>query len=164
MVTVAITPDNDVIQAQIFIAAPPERVFQAITDPKEQPKWWGQKGLYRGTKCEFDLRPGGKWRSEGISMKGEPYQVEGEYLEVAPPHRLVYTWMASWTGELKTTVRWELEARGQGTQVTLRHSGFGSLPEAARDHGQGWTRVLGWMQAYLERGETVDSRAPSSAA
>lgn len=158
MATTTVTPDNDTILAEIFIAAPPERVFQAITDPREQPRWWGQKGMYEGTKCEFDVRPGGKWRSEGISVKGEPYQVEGEYLEVVPPRVLVLTWLASWTGGLKTTVRWDLEPRGQGTQVKLRHSGFASRPDAARDHSQGWNRVLGWLQGFLERGETVATR------
>jgi len=42
MSTVCITPDQDVIVAEIQIAAPPDRVFQAITDPQQVPQWWGQ--------------------------------------------------------------------------------------------------------------------------
>ena len=42
MATMAITSDQDAVVAEIFIAAPPERVFQAITDPKQMPQWWGQ--------------------------------------------------------------------------------------------------------------------------
>ena len=43
MATSAITPDQNVVTAEIFIAAPPERVFQAITDPTQPPQWWGLK-------------------------------------------------------------------------------------------------------------------------
>ena len=39
MSTVCITPDQDVIVAEIQIAAPPDRVFQAITDPQQVPQW-----------------------------------------------------------------------------------------------------------------------------
>jgi len=35
-----ITPDNDVVTAEIFIAAPRERIFQALTDPRQAMQWW----------------------------------------------------------------------------------------------------------------------------
>jgi len=41
MATIAITPDQNVIEAEIFVAAPRERVFQALTDPTQTPLWWG---------------------------------------------------------------------------------------------------------------------------
>jgi uncharacterized protein YndB with AHSA1/START domain len=39
MATATITPDQDTIVSEIFIAAPPARVFQAITDPNQMPLW-----------------------------------------------------------------------------------------------------------------------------
>ena len=45
MATATITPGQDAVVAEIFIAAPPARVFQAISDPTQLPKWWGQSGL-----------------------------------------------------------------------------------------------------------------------
>ena len=60
MATAAVTPDNDAVLAEVFIAAPPERVFQAITDPQQMPLWWGQQGLYRVTEWKADVRPGGQ--------------------------------------------------------------------------------------------------------
>jgi hypothetical protein len=85
----------------------------------------------------------------------------------------VHTWFASWCGELKTVVRWELEPRsihglqhrgpqkvGTGTVVRIRHEGFAGDRKTATDHAQGWTHVLGWMQAFVENGETVDTRKP----
>lgn len=101
MATVAITPDQDVVTAEIFIAAPPARVFQAITDPRQVPQWWGQKEMYRVTDFESDLRVNGKWKSTGVGANGDSFQVSGEYLEVDPPRLLVQTWTSSYGGDLK---------------------------------------------------------------
>lgn len=176
MATIAITPDHDVVNAEIFVAAPPERVFQALTDPAQMPRWWGQEGMYRVTECNIDLRPGGKWSSVGVGADGTSFRVDGEYLEVDPPRLLVHTWKPSYSQTLNTVVRWELEPRplhglqtrgpqkmGTGTQVRLRHSGFAGNAIAAADHGNGWKRVLAWMQAFAEEGETVDTRKRVSA-
>ena len=159
MATATITPDQDLIMAEIHIAAPPERVFAAISDPSQVGQWWGQAGMYRTTKWESERRVGGKWRSDGVGADGTSFHVSGEYLEYDRPTLLVHTWVASYMGALKTTVRWELKADKGGTQVTLRHSGFAGNIEAVRSHSQGWVRVLGWMQRFVESGETVDSRA-----
>ena len=177
MATAAVTPDQNAVQAEIFVAAPPGRVFQAITDPAQTSRWWGQQGMYRITERIADLRPGGKFSSVGVGADGTPFRVDGEYLEVDPPRLLVHTWSASWTPSLKTVVRWELEPHevhglqasgprkmGTGTIVRVLHTGFAGDTKAASDHGHGWTRVLGWMQAFVERGETVDTRKPVSAA
>ena len=159
MATIAITPDQDTIHGEIFIAAPPARVFQALTDPQQMPQWWGQKEMYRVTKFEADLRPNGKWKSVGISANGESFEVGGEYLEVDPPRLLVQTWVASWSAALATKVRWQLQSQHDGTLVKITHSGFAGNAAAAKDHSQGWQRVLAWVQAYTEKGETIDSRS-----
>ncbi len=77
MATAAVTPDNDAVLAEVFIAAPPERVFQAITDPQQMPLWWGQQGLYRVTEWKADVRPGGHWRSDGVGADGHTFNVQG---------------------------------------------------------------------------------------
>jgi uncharacterized protein YndB with AHSA1/START domain len=165
MATATLTPDLDTVIAEVFIAAPPARVFQAISDPAQLPRWWGQEGMYRVTKSTMDVHPGGKWRSEGVGSDGKQFYVEGEYLEVDPPRLLVHTWSGS-HHEGSTVVRWELEAQsvhglapsgpkksGTGTLVRVRHSGFTGNVEAAQSHGEGWKRVLGWLQAYVMKGE-----------
>jgi uncharacterized protein YndB with AHSA1/START domain len=177
MLTANLTPsaqissDNDSVVAEVFIAAPPARVFQAITDPTQTSKWWGQKGLYRITEAYSDVRPGGRWKSSGIGDDGTKFSVEGEYLEVDPPRLLVHTWNPSYSELHNTVVRWELTPRdlhglhasgphraGTGTQVTIRHSGFAGNLEQAQRHGQGWVRVLSWLQAFVEKDETVVTR------
>jgi len=159
MATIAISADQDAIRGEVHIAAPPARVFQAITDPRQLMLWWGQKGMYHGTDWKTDVRPGGQWRCEGVSERdGSSYHVSGEYLEVDPPRLVAYTWIASWSGPLKTVVRWELEAASGGTLVRLRHSGFAEAPATAQDHYQGWQRVIEWMQAFVEKGVTAADR------
>jgi uncharacterized protein YndB with AHSA1/START domain len=164
MATNVVTPDQDAIALEVQIAAPPDRVFQAITDPTQLLRWWGQQGIYHGTKWCTDVRPGGAWRCEGVSdTDGSAYHVSGEYLEVDPPRLLAHTWVASWSGPMKTVVRWELEAAEGGTLIRLHHSGFAGAPAAAKGHYEGWQRVLGWMRAFVEKGETVATRPPISA-
>lgn len=158
MATLAISPAQDAVLAEIHIAAPPERVFEAIADPNQVKQWWGQKGRYRHTDSQSDFRPGGKWRTLGVGDDGKEYEVGGEYVEVDPPRLLVYTWVASFDGYTPTTVRWELSPHQNGTMVRLRHSGFAQKPEASKHYSGGWPTVLGWMQAYVEKGETVETR------
>lgn len=168
MASATITPDQNAVIAEIFIAAPPARVFQAISDPAQLPRWWGQDGLYHLTKSTMDVRPGGKWRSDGVGEDGKTFFVEGEYLEVVPPRLLVHTWVGSYDSR-KTVVRWELEPKtvnalhnalhpsgpkksGTGTLVRVRQDGFAGNLESAKSHGEGWMRVLGWLEGFVLRG------------
>jgi len=172
MATVAITPDQDIVTGEIFIAAPPARVFQAITDPNQMPRWWGAHDAYRIKEYKADVRVGGKWSSEGVAADGRTFRIDGEYLEIDPPRLLVHTWLADWTGPIKTIVRWELEPQsihglhpngpqraGTGTLLKIRQEGFVGSPAAAAGHAEGWKRVMGWLVAYIEKGETIDTRS-----
>ena len=162
MVSMNVAPDRDAIVSEIYIAAPPERIFQALVEPQRVVQWWGQAGIYRCREFEGDLRPGGKWRSAGDGGDGDPFTVTGEYLEVDAPRVLAYSWVASWTGDIKTIVRWELQPTNNGTLVRIRHSGLAAHPEVAQSY-RGWPRMLSWLQAFIEKGETVEMRTPMSA-
>ena len=151
------TTNPDAIVNEIQIMAQPEQVFQALIEPSKVVQWWGQVGTYRCTKFQADLRAGGKWSSSGIGPDGGPFEVYGEYLEVDAPRLLVYTWIASWTGDAKTVVRCELIAKENGTLLRIRHSGLSAYPELAQKY-QGWPRLLEWLRDYLETGATVDTR------
>lgn len=171
MATIAVTPDQNIITGEIFIAAPPARVFEAITDAKQIPRWWGASDQYRLTESKADVRVGGKWSSEGVGKDGASFRVEGEYLEVDPPRLLVYTWNASWGHPIATVVRWELEPQsvhglgpngpqraGTGTLLRIRQEGFTNDAAAAAAHAEGWKKVTGWLQSFVEKGETVETR------
>lgn len=149
--------NQDEILSEIRIAAPPERVFQALVDPSQVVQWWGQAGIYRCTRFESDLSVGGTWRCMGVDGNGRSFEIAGEYTEIDPPRLLASTWVATWTGSIKTMLRWELTSAGKGTLVRVRHSGFAAHPELSQAY-RGWPRMLGWLQALLEKGETVDQR------
>ena len=172
MATAQLTPDNDAILAEVFIAAPPARVFEAIADPKQRDQWWGQKNVFHVLESKSDLRPGGKWSSDGVGPNGAPFHVEGEYVEIDPPRLLVQTRRADFVGEFETVVRWELEPRdvhglhtagahrvGTGTLLRVRHSGFSGHLDQAKSHHEGWRGSLNWLRAFVEKGETIDSRS-----
>ena len=171
MASAAITPDNDAIVAEVFIAAPPARVFEAIVDPAQRAKWWGMKSVFRVTDAKSDLEVGGKWSNEGVTPDGRHFHLEGEYLEIDPPRLLVHTRIADFVGNIKTIVRWELEPRevhglhasgshrmGTGTLVKVRHSGFAGHLDFAQSHHKGWEASLNWLRDYIEKGETMDTR------
>ena len=181
MATATITPDHDTIIAEVFIAAPPARVFDAITDPKQRAKWWGVKGPtapgphrvvpFRVTEAASDLRVGGEWSNVAIREDGRQFRLKGKYLEIDPPRLLVHTRAADYMGNFETIVRWELEPRdvhglnssgtqrmGTGTLLRLRHSGFGAHPDQGKSHYQGWCASLVWLRDFVEKNETVDHR------
>ena len=72
-----ISADQDEIVSEIEIAVPAERVFQALVDPEQVLKWWGQTGVYRCTEFEADVRRGGRWRSTGMGPNGR-FEVTGK--------------------------------------------------------------------------------------
>src|SRR5882757_3195180 len=94
------TPDQDAVITEIHIAAPPERVFQAISDPTQQMIWWNNKECPLKT-FEMDARPRGKWRfstiQTSINVNGvSQFDCDGEILEFDPPRVLAYTWITNW--------------------------------------------------------------------
>lgn len=82
--------DQDITMTRLF-DAPRQLVFEAMTKPEHVKRWWGNLDEgYSVPVCEIDLKPGGKWRFVNRHPKGE-VTFYGEYKEIAPPGRLVYT-------------------------------------------------------------------------
>jgi uncharacterized protein YndB with AHSA1/START domain len=137
------------IHASIEIEAPPEAVWDALTEPAQLASWWGSDDTYRTMNWQVDLRPGGKWNSDSARVDGsQAGNVHGEYLEVDKPRLLVYTWKASWDDFSETVIRMELTATARGTHVKVRHSGFAQRTSSGAGHAEGWKRVLGWLAAH----------------
>ncbi|MDQ6702087.1 MAG: SRPBCC domain-containing protein [Pseudomonadota bacterium] len=112
-------------------------------------RWWGSDEAYRWTGWTTDVRVGGRWRAEGRGCDGQPLAVEGEFLEVDPPHKLVQTWKPNRLEGQVTTLTYRLEATAEGTRLIVRHEGFAGQPDACRLHGDGWVRVLGWLERHI---------------
>jgi uncharacterized protein YndB with AHSA1/START domain len=140
-----------VVLATVEIAAPAERIFRALTDPRELMQWWGSPETYRAHKWEADFQVGGRWRIDGKGADGTPYSVEGQFLEIVAPRRLVQTWQHDWDADHpETKVTYTLDDVPGGTRVTVRHEGFGTRSGACSGHAKGWERVLDWLESHLE--------------
>jgi uncharacterized protein YndB with AHSA1/START domain len=141
-------PAEGIILARVDIKATPERVYRALTT-EEVARWWGSAELYQTTRFTMDLRPGGRWRSEGVGSDGSPFVVQGEVVETDPPWTLVQTWQPDWDPGPPTTIHFRLEATDTGTRLTLRHTGFVGRPESCQGHAEGWERVLTWLDGHF---------------
>jgi uncharacterized protein YndB with AHSA1/START domain/uncharacterized protein YciI len=137
------------ILASVEIAAPPERVFRALSSPEELVRWWGSDEVYRTTQWDADFRVHGRWRAEGRSADGSTFFVEGEFLEIDPPRKLVQTWKPAWDEGHTTTISYLLEPIENGTRVVVRHEGFGTRYDSCRSHGEGWQQVLDWLSKFV---------------
>jgi uncharacterized protein YndB with AHSA1/START domain len=145
------------VLAGVDIAASPERVFRALTDPRELVRWWRSPGADRTEQWTVDLRPGGRWAVRGHGADGNAFTVEGEYLTIEPQTLIVQTWRPNWEPGLVTTLTYRLEAVPGGTRLTLRHDGFRERRDACRGHAIEWERVLAWLA-----GHASDAGAPGA--
>jgi uncharacterized protein YndB with AHSA1/START domain len=142
--------ESGVVKAEIEIDAPPARVFHSLTDPTELAAWWGSDDMYRTHDWRIDLREGGSWSVGTRAVDGTEMTVEGEYIEIDPPRRLVYTWRASWDDFAETTIRIDLQPTPTGTRVLVTHTGFTDRATAAEGTGEGWRRVLDWLGEHID--------------
>ena len=83
--------EHDLVIERTFAAAQ-ARVFEAWTSPEVLRRWWGAGPDWTSPAIEIDLRPGGRYRLSMQDPSGVVRSVGGEYVEVDPPRRLVYTW------------------------------------------------------------------------
>ena len=152
-----ITSDNDAVVTETHIAAPPERVFRALTDSRQLERWFGDPSC--PTKIwEMDARLGGHYRyatEEGaVAVNGvSQFKCHGEILELDPPRLLVYSWIANWHEDKSraTVVRWELTPDGTGTRVKVTHSGLAQEAVARKDYAGGWPGVLDALKQFFEK-------------
>src|SRR6202521_2252079 len=85
------TPSDDEIRMTRLFDAPGNFVFEAMTRPEHATQWCDRLGEgYSVPVCEIDLRPCGAWRFVNRHPKGEA-GFHGEYREITPPSRLVFT-------------------------------------------------------------------------
>lgn len=158
--------DQDSISCEVEIAAPPEKVFQALTDEKQLAAWWGAEPSVDLLKFNMQGRPGGKYIYEcaakpGADMgpvgeilkrnKANHFICQGEVLECVPPRLLIWSWIANWHEhpDQPTVVRWDLKATAKGTLVRVTHSNLRNEPISRKDYGQGWKGVLQLLVDYL---------------
>jgi uncharacterized protein YndB with AHSA1/START domain len=121
--------------------APAQRVFDAWTSPEVLRRWWHAEHHWETTLAEVDLRVGGAVR---VVMRDPDKDVEygggGQYLEIDPPRRLVFTWY--WDGnETRQIIEVDFEEAAGVTTVRFTHRDLWD-EEAVRDHEDGWSNCF----------------------
>ena len=119
------------VLAEVFINAPPDRIYEYFTRPEAILPWMGEHAV-------LEPEPGGRFE---LDVRGAP--VRGRYLELDPPHRLLISWGYAESDQLPpetSTVEVRLVAEPGGTRVTLEHR---DLPDHQIDgHRTGWAHYL----------------------
>jgi uncharacterized protein YndB with AHSA1/START domain len=141
-----------VLELEFVVGAPRERIFRAITEPAELAKWWGPRG-FTTPGIDLDLRVGGRYRFTMQPPGGGPFHLSGEFLEIDPPGRLVYTfcWDEPDPDDRQTVVRLSLAGVAGGTQVSLSQGEFATEARLALHRG-GWTDSLEKLRELIEPG------------
>jgi uncharacterized protein YndB with AHSA1/START domain len=135
--------ESGVVEQEVWIAARPETVFAYFVDPVRMVRWMGDEAT-------LEPRPGGTYR-----VVNGAHVARGEYVEVVPHSRIVFTW--GWEGAGHplppgaSTVEVTLAPQGDGTLLRLRHSGLSAEMQGA--HTQGWQKYLGRLVVAAAGGD-----------
>ncbi len=131
------------VEVRKVINAPVDKVFKAWTDPDQISKWFLSCESTADTRIEQDVRTGGQYRIDSIGSENKNVSMTGTYQEVIPNKKLVFSWTNnSQDAPAKDTlVTVEFIAKGDGTEVILKHTNFVDQATAER-HNMGWTRLL----------------------
>jgi uncharacterized protein YndB with AHSA1/START domain len=138
---------------EIYIKTTPERLWEAITDPEQRRKY------AFGVDVVSDWTPGSRY--EGITPAMPTPIFAGVNLEVDPPRRLVQSFDALWSDEIKSEgtsrITWEIEQVGDSCKLTVTHD---QLREGANSQLYGGhMMVLSGLKTLLETGEFLTTPA-----
>jgi len=125
---------SEPIHQEVDIAASPQGVYEALTDPK-------QFSAFTGAPAEIDRQAGGAFSCFGGI-------ITGRNIELVPNKRIVQAWRVKiWPDGLYSIVSFELQPDGPRTRVVLTHDGF---PPDMRAHLNGEGTDGGWHRQYWE--------------
>ena len=132
---------------EIYIKTTPERLWEAILDPELRQKY------SFGASASSDWTPGSSYELASGPVK----LAEGENLEVDPPRRLVQSFTAVWSEEVRaegtSRVTWEIEQVADSCRLTVTHD---QLREGANGELYGgWPMILSGLKTLLESGESL---------
>ncbi|HEX7299608.1 MAG TPA: metalloregulator ArsR/SmtB family transcription factor [Solirubrobacteraceae bacterium] len=143
--------EDDVMEKvfEIYIKTTPERLWQAITDSDMRRQYTFGVGI------SSDWKQGSRY--EAVHPAGPTPISEGENLEVDPPRRLVQSFTALWSDDVRqegtSRVTWEIEPVGDSCRLTVTHD---QLREGANNEIYGgWPQILSGLKTLLETGETL---------
>lgn len=141
---------------EIYIKTTPERLWEAITNPDIRRKY------SFGVGVESDWSNGSRYVGTAPTAGGPIPILEGENLEIDPPRRLVQSFNALWSDDVKaegtSRVTWEIEPVADSCRLIVIHD---QLREGANGELYGgWPMILSGLKTLLETGEAL--RTPGS--
>jgi uncharacterized protein YndB with AHSA1/START domain len=135
---------------EIYIKTTPERLWEAITSERMR------KRYSFGVGTVSDWTEGSEYRS---AVPGAIDIASGENLEVDPPRRLVQSFDALWSDQVKgegtSRVTWEIEPVGSSCRLRVTHDQLGE--DASSELYGGWPMILSGLKTLLETGEDLDT-------
>lgn len=135
----------------IFIAATPQRVWQALTSAEFSRQY------FFGFAIESELTTGAPFRVR--APDGSPH-IDGEVIACEPPNRLTVTWNVNWPGLVEalgqTLVTYEIEPAGEAVRLTMTEAHDRPLSDDVLSGGrQGWPAILSGLKTLLETGKPM---------
>ena len=134
---------------EIYIKTTPERLWEAITDTEQRQKYTF------GVGADSDWTPGSSY--ESVHAASGTRISEGQNLEVDPPRRLVQSFNALWSDDVKaegtSRVTWEIEQVGDSCRLTVTHDEL--REDANGELYGGWPMILSGLKTLLETGELL---------
>jgi uncharacterized protein YndB with AHSA1/START domain len=150
----AVTSAGEPVVVEIHIEAEPGTVFEFFVDADKLSRWLAESAT-------LDPQPGGVCRQDHVGETGKPsFHMLGEFLEVDPPKRVVFTWgfeepevrVPVGSSRVEVTLR----AVGRGTHLRLEHH---ELPASeVASHAEGWTEMLSRLATAVDRQATHTSK------
>lgn len=159
-------PGENPVITQAEFGASPARLFKAWTEPDEIRAWFG-RAPNSVVHAAIDLRVGGTWRFAFSDAPGAINALHGEYIEITPDKKLVFTWIHQQTapnGALQESAQSQvtvlLEPCGSGARLTVRHEGI--QEESGRlGVSEGWSYGLAGLLAMLDAEQLEGTSAQS---
>lgn len=130
-----------------------DEVFRAWTTPEYLKHWYRPHDNWSTPVAEIDLTVGGSYRICFSSPEGKIFHEVGEYREIQPPERLVYT--CGFEGDFteqpeETVVNVEFDELGDKTRIRVEHQGY--LRAEDRDaHQRGWPLFLDQLVQFFDK-------------
>lgn len=142
------------LSAEKDFTVPVEKLYQAWTTPEDLKQWWKPSENHL-TTVELDIREGGKFKYEFAGKDEQPTVViTGEYKEVKPNEKLVYSW--NWSIPTDTVkpsdheLTIEFTGTGDGSKISVTQKNFQD-DESITPHQEGWEKALTDLQTYLNQ-------------
>ena len=142
-----------------YIAATPQKVWQALVDPEMAREYWVGPGSEKPAHVNVsDWKPGSRWEHQRADDT-RAVDIVGKVVESDPPRRLVLTWARPKEVDETTKhsrVTFEIESQGDKLiRLTVTHEDLDRDPQMLTGISNGWPQVLSNLKTWLETGRSL---------